>query len=99
MQDRSDSLGHSRHDRCFSVSLSLLLLFECRACLEATPISENTMCTFRIRCIGEANAFLPPEEGEQIHVDLLFMGRAQAMRRPLIDLQRPVLDELDREHG
>ncbi len=39
------------------------------------------------------------EEREQILVDLVLEGRAHAVRRALVDLQRGALDDLGREQG
>src|SRR5439155_2488815 len=39
------------------------------------------------------------EETEQFLVDLVLVGRAHAMRRAFVDLERRILDDLGREHG
>jgi hypothetical protein len=39
------------------------------------------------------------EERKQIRVDLVFMRRAQAVRRALVDVERRVLNDLGREQG
>ena len=48
---------------------------------------------------GRAKATSLLEEGEQVGVDPIFMGRAQAVRRTFVDLQLSVSDQLGGEQG
>jgi hypothetical protein len=40
-----------------------------------------------------------PDECDQVRVALIFEGRAHAVSRAVIDLERRVLDDLGRERG